>query len=99
MLRSKLTMNSDKIECLLNKYENWLPFSISQHSEINVDCLKYLAKLKKHDDLINHRNNMLYKSRIIYHYNHGYQRCDDDNTMRGNYKIISETCTYFDGFY
>jgi hypothetical protein len=101
-------MNRTEIINLISKYSDSLPFTcniseiIDTELDINIYCewASYLHELKKHDELIGIRDKFQKgRSRIIYKYNDDIRYDDNIIEDRRNYMILSETTTYFAGYW
>lgn len=93
-------MEITKTLTVLNKYKDCLPFDYDKfYGDLldgNLDAINYMSFLIKHDVSINDRN---YCKPIIRTRQPG--ELVDDNLVynRINFIKLSETLTYFDGYY
>ena len=100
-------MDHISLQKLLKKYTDNIPFEISSIYENylngDIDIIKYISNLNKHDKSINERNiNQYNKTRsiIVYRFDRSDNRYDDNYiSNRANYAILSDKTTYFVGFF
>jgi hypothetical protein len=101
-------MDKKELVKIISKYRDVLPFDCDVteiiDSEMDVDTYcawsLYLHELKKHDKIINFRNQSQRGwSRIIYKYNDDIRYDHNIVDHRRNYMILSETTTYFAGYW
>jgi hypothetical protein len=93
-------MEKTKVIIMLKKYKDALPFDydILYDKFLNgdIEILTYISWLIKHDNFINKRNYSKPTVRLI----KLREPYDTDERMdRMNFRQISETRTYFDGWY
>lgn len=89
---------------LLKKYKETIPFDIDviymNYCNCDIEALKYVSNLYKHDKLINKRNAHKILTRIVFKYDDTNNRYDDDYIPnRANYALLSDKLTYFVGFF
>jgi hypothetical protein len=101
-------MDKKELKKIISKYRDVLPFDcditeiINSELDINDYCewSLYLHELKKHDKFINFRDQSQKGwCRIIYKYNEPIYIDDMVLDDRRNYMILSETTTYFAGYW
>jgi hypothetical protein len=96
-----VAMNKEQKLYILNKYKDSLPFDYAEfYNDFmngNIDALIYVSHLIKHDNDIAVRD-CCYKPRIRTSY--PGEKIDDNLLYnRMNFIRISDTSTYFDGWY
>ena len=100
-------MDHISLQKLLKKYTDNIPCEIGliyeNYLNGDIDTIKYISNLNKHDKSINERNINQYnktRSRIIYRFDRPDNRYDDNYISdRANYSILSDKTTYFVGFF